>query len=95
MQRKNIQPFILKVGYYINDQPNDNGPNSKLKSLYNFFKANLMLDYGITRFQTHHMNYVLVEKWEAFTVSACNIIRDSFTKTHLLPLSPPNMITNA
>ena len=33
MQSKNIQPFILKAGDYINDQPNDNGPNSKLKDL--------------------------------------------------------------
>ena len=42
------------------------------------------------------MNSVLVEIWEAFTVSASKIIRDSFakTKTRLLPLSPPNMITN-
>ena len=53
-----------------------------------------MLKYGTTRFQPHHMNSVLVETWEAFTVSAGNIIRDSFAKTHLLPLSPPNMITN-
>ena len=34
------------------------------------------------------------ELWEAFTVSAGKIIRDSFTKTHLTPLCPPNMITN-
>ena len=27
MQSKNIQPFILKSGDSINDQPNDNGPN--------------------------------------------------------------------
>ena len=27
MQSKNIQPFILKAGDSINDQPNDNGPN--------------------------------------------------------------------
>ena len=40
------------------------------------------------------MNYVLVETWEDFTVSSRNIIRDSFAKTHLPPLSPPNMITN-
>ena len=27
----NIQPFVLKSGKYGNDQPKDNGPNSKLK----------------------------------------------------------------
>ena len=53
-----------------------------------------MLKYGTTRFQPRHMNYVLVETWEAFKVSSGNIIRDSFTKTHLIPLIPPNMITN-
>ena len=40
------------------------------------------------------MNSVLVETWKSFTVSSGNIIRDSFAKTRLLPLSPPNMITN-
>ena len=40
------------------------------------------------------MNAVLVEAWDAFKVASCNIIVDSFAKTHLLPLSPPNIITN-
>ena len=31
MQIKNIQPFILKAGDSINNQPNDNGPNSTLR----------------------------------------------------------------
>ena len=94
MQRKNIQNFILKAGESINNQPNDNGPNSKLKALYKILKDKWMLKYGTTRFQPHHMNYVLVETWEAFTVSASNVIRDSFTKTLLNPLTPLNMITN-
>ena len=53
-----------------------------------------MLKYGTTRFQPHHMNSVLVEAWDAFKVSSGNIIFYNFAKTHLLPLSPPNMITN-
>ena len=56
MQSKNIQSFILKAGDSINNQPNDNGPNSKLKALYNTPKAKWMLKYGTTRFQPHHMN---------------------------------------
>ena len=40
------------------------------------------------------MTYVLVDTWEAFTISAGNIIRYSFAKTHLLLLIPPNIITN-
>ena len=68
MKIKNIQTFILKSGDSINDQPSDNGPNSKLKALYNIFKTKWMLKYGTTRFQPHHMNYVLVEAWDAFKV---------------------------
>ena len=94
MQNKNIQPFILKVGESINDQPNDNGSNSTLKALYNLSKANWMVKYGTTRFQPHHMNDVPVEAWDAFKVTSGNIIVDSFTKTHLLPLSPSNILTN-
>ena len=63
MKRQNIQHFILKSGDSISDQPNDNGPNSKLKTLYNILKAKWMLKYGTTRFQPNHMNYVLVETW--------------------------------
>ena len=94
MQSKNIHTFILKSGDSINDQTNDNGPNSTLKALYNRSKAKWMVKYGTTRFQPHHMKYVLVEAWYAFKVSSGNIIVDSFAKTHLLPLIPPNMITN-
>ena len=43
---RNIQPFVLKAGNSINDQPNDNGPNVKMKSLYNMAKAAWMLKYG-------------------------------------------------
>ena len=53
-----------------------------------------MLKYVTTRFQTHHMSSVLFETGEAFTVTAGNIIRDSFAKTHQIPLIPPNMIKN-
>ena len=65
-----------------------------MKALYNTSKDKWMLKYGITRFQSHHIKSVLVETREAFTVSAGNIIRDSFAKTHLHPLTPTNTITN-
>ena len=39
MKIKNIQPFILKAGESINDQPNDNVHNSKLKAFYNISKV--------------------------------------------------------
>ena len=40
------------------------------------------------------MNSVLVEALDAFKMSARNIIRDRFSETNLLPLSPPNLTTN-
>ena len=91
---KNIQPFILKYGNSINDQPNDNVPNAKLKSLYTVAKSVWIPKYGTTKFSPHHMNSVLVEAWDAFKMSASNIIRDSFAKTKILPLRPPNLTTN-
>ena len=93
-QRKNIHPFILKSCDSINCQPNGNRTNSKLKAFYNIVMDKWMMKYGTTRFQPHHMNSVLVEIWEFFTVSAGNIVREIFAKTNLLPLMPPNMITN-
>ena len=57
-------------------------------------KAKWMVKYGTTRFQPHHMNTVLFEAWNAFKVASGNIIVDSFAKTYLLPLSPPNIIIN-
>ena len=63
MQRKDIHTFILKAGDSINNQPNDNWHNSKLKSLYNVSRDKWMLKYGNTRFQPHLMNYVLVKTW--------------------------------
>ena len=94
MQGKNIQTFIIKSRDSINDHPNDNGPYSILKVLYNISKAKWMVKYGITRFKPHYMNTVLVEAWDAFKVSSGNIIVNSSAKTHTLPLSPTNMITN-
>ena len=52
MNCRNIQPFILKAGNSINNQPNDNGPNSKLNYLYNMVKSVWMLKYGTTKFFT-------------------------------------------
>ena len=60
MMCKNIQNFVLKLGNSINDQTNDNGPNAKVKSLYNVAKSAWMLKYGTKFFLHHHMNSVLV-----------------------------------
>ena len=91
---KNIQPFVLKSGNSINDQPYDNGPNAKLNYIYNVAKSVWMLKYGEKKFSPHHMKSVLVEPWDSLNMSAGNVIRDRFEKKKLLPLSPTNLTTN-
>ena len=94
MKCKKTQPFVLKARDSINDQPNNNGPNSKLKSLYNVAKSVWMLKYGTKTFSPRHMNSVLFEAWGAFNMSAGNIIRYSFAKTKLPPIIPTNLTAN-
>ena len=59
IMRKNIQLFVPKSGDSINDQPNDNGPNAKLRFLYNVANSVWLLKCGIKKFSPHHMNSVL------------------------------------
>ena len=91
---RNIQHFLLKAGVSINDQPNDNVPNTKLKSLYSEVKAKWRAKYGTTIFLPRHMNSILVEAWDAFKVSDGNITRDIFVRKKLPPFSPPDLKTN-
>ena len=46
MKCRKIQPFLLKAYDSIKDQTNNNGPNEKLKYLYNVTKSTWMLKYG-------------------------------------------------
>ena len=78
----------------MNNQPNDNGPNSKMKSIYNVTKSAWIMNYGTTKFSPHHMNFVLVEAWDDFRMSYGNTIRQIFATKKLLPLRPPNLTTN-
>ena len=78
MECRNIQPFVPKAGDSINGQPNDNGPNVNLKSLYNEVKYACMLKYGTAKFLPQHMNSLLAKAWGTFKVSSGNITRDIF-----------------
>ena len=78
MKCQNTQLYLQKAGNSNNDQTNDHVPNEKLKSLYNEVKASWMLKYGTTKFLLHHMNYILVEAWDAFKISDRKIIRYRF-----------------
>ena len=53
-----------------------------------------MLKYGTEKFLPHYMNSVLVKARDAFKVSDGNIIRETFVKTKIPPLTPPEFTTN-
>ena len=61
LQSHHISPFVLKAGNSTNDQPNDNGPNLKLKRYYGIAKVKWQRQHGTMKFTPAHMNSVLVE----------------------------------
>ena len=92
--RHNIQSFILKVGDYVHDQTNGNGPNTKLNNLYGDARMNLMRHHGTLKFTPAHMNSILVETWEAFKLSSAKITQKAFKENPPPPLSPLYTGTN-
>ena len=94
VERRNMQPFILKPGDSANNHPNDNGKNSKHKSHYNEVKSAWIMKYVTRKFLPHYMNSILVESCDTFQVSDRKSIRDCFLKTKLLPLVHLYLTTN-
>ena len=82
LRRHNIQYFILKASDSVHYQPNDNGPNMKLKNLYGNARINCMRHHLTIKFSPLHMNYALVETWEAFKILSATITQ----KAHRLPI---------
>ena len=60
LRSHHISPFILKAGDSTNDQPNDNGPNLKLKRYYGIAKVKWQRQHGTMKFTAAHMNSVIV-----------------------------------
>ena len=85
---QNIQSLILKSDDYVNDQPNNNGPNTKLKNLYVNSIMTWMRHHGTLKFTPDHMNSVLIDTWKNFKISSATITQNSFKKTHITPRSP-------
>ena len=56
-----IQSFILKMCDYLNDQPNNNGPNLELNNLHGNARINFMNNHGNLKIVPIHINYVPVE----------------------------------
>ena len=79
LRNNHIQDFTLKEEESVKKNPNDNGPNLKLKNLYS---NKTKLDEKAQKTQVHadHMNALLVETWEAFKLSFIYITKDSFKR---------------
>ena len=89
----NMQYFILKAGEYVHDQPNDNGPNMNIDSLYGNSRMNWTRHHGTLKFIPAHINSVLVETWEAFKLPSATTTQKAFKNTHLLLIYPPDIGT--
>ena len=92
--QRHIQYFIQEAGDSVNYQPNDNDPNMGINKWCSDSIMNFMSHHVTLRFIPPHMNSVLVETWESFKLSSTTITHKSFKKTHLLPLSLPDIGTN-
>lgn len=87
----NIHVFFLRAGNSDNDQPNDNGPNSALKSLYakhhdRFFSG---VDSSFTRVQAMSppvFNQIFLSAWQDLILKG-DVIKRAFEKTGLHPLN--------
>ena len=69
-------PFILKEGNSTDDQPNDDGPNLKLKIYYGIEKVKWKRQHRNTKFTPFHMNYVLADMWHSFQQQSASVIVD-------------------
>ena len=94
LHRNHIQFFILKAGDSVHDQSNYNGSKMKLGSLYGNSRMNWMRHNGTLKLTPHHMNFILVETWEALKLLSATITKTDFKKTHLPPLYPLYIGTN-
>ena len=96
LRSHHISPFILKAGDSTNDQPNDNGPNLKLKRYYGIAKVKWQRQHGTMKFTAAHMNSVLVEMWHLFQQKPASLIIDALKKrsshplNHLITTPTPN-----
>ena len=89
MSDNHVHGFFLKSGDSSNDQPNDNGFNAKAKAIYNEEKAKWDEQFVSTPFSPAHMNKVISATYARLSITSGQVIKDSFSKTRLVPLRPP------
>ena len=76
------------------DQPNYNGTNLKINSLYGVAKIDYMRNNGSLKFTPDHMKYFLIETLGAFKLSYKMTTQEDFNNMHLLPLYLTFKVTN-
>ena len=78
LRSHHISPFILKAGNSTSDQPNDNGPNLKLKRYFSIEKLKFQGHHETNKFTPAHKNSVLVEMFHLFHQQSAYFIIDAF-----------------
>ena len=94
LRSHHIRSFVLKAGESVHNQPNDSGPNFKLKNFYGNAIINWMVKHGTLKFTPSHRNSNLVKTCGYLQLSSATTTHEYFKKTHLLPLYLPDKDTN-
>ena len=94
IRSNHIKPFVFKAGDPGNYQPNNNGPNIKMKGLYGQSIILWQKQNETLKITNYHTNDVLVETWRAFQLSSAPLIINAPKKTKILPLNPPDEDTS-
>ena len=89
-----VYVFFLKSGDSENDQPNDNGSNCKLKSIFLQVKEEWRKKYVTVPFTVPYFNECIAKSREEFKLNSCGCIIRYFQKTGIHPLcAPKQMVT--
>ena len=77
LRSHHISPFILKAVNSTSNQPNDNGPNLKLKRYFSIEKLKFQGHHETNKFTPAHKNSVLVEMCHLFHQQSASVIIDA------------------
>jgi hypothetical protein len=79
--------FFLKAGDSENDQPNDNGPNALVKSIYGQKSQAWRVTNPVAELDVPRMNSLLRETWSEFKAKGGQSITHAFEVTGIHPLT--------
>jgi hypothetical protein len=83
----NVHVFFLKANDSINDQPNDMGPNAKLKSAYSVCYLNWRQRYPTVPYNVEYFNEVITKAWNLFASDPgiTSIVLNAYKSAQLSP----------